>query len=184
MALSIPEIEQLFETRGAARYGGEAVTQLEHALQCAALAEQDGASPSLIAACLLHDFGHLLSDRTPDPAVDDGHQYAALPFLRGVFPAAVLQPIRLHVEAKRYLCAIVPGYWESLSLASRASLTLQGGVLGTSELRRFIEQPLAIDAVRLRRYDDAAKTARKKTPPLAHYVSVLSECAMIPATAG
>jgi len=173
MSLSIDQIIHLFESRGAAWYGGEAVTQLEHALQCAALAERDGASPGLIAACLLHDLGHLLAERGGDPAVDDVHQYAALPFLRGVFPATVLQPIRLHVEAKRYLRTVEPDYWKGLSPASKASLELQGGVLAPNELERFIDHPFARNAVRLRRYDDAAKVPGQQTPGLPHFVAVL-----------
>ena len=180
MALSVDAMVSLFETRGATQYGNEQVSQLEHALQCPALAEEDDASPNLVASCLLHDLGHLLAERAPDPGVDGVHQYAALPFLRGLFRAAVLQPIRLHVDAKRYLCAVEPAYRDALSPASRASLELQGGPLGYSELQRFIGQPLARSAVRLRRYDDSAKIVGKVTAPLAHYVSILSRCAAGP----
>lgn len=184
MALSLVQIEELFEGRGRALYGGERVTQCEHALQCASMAEEDGAHANLIAACLLHDLGHLLTDLAPNPAVDDVHQFVALPFLRGMFEAGVLQPVRLHVEAKRYLCAVDPEYRASLSPVSEASLVLQGGVLDPAEQRRFLEQPFATDAIRLRCLDDRAKVPGRRTPPLAHFMALLSTIALSPPVAG
>ncbi len=115
MALSVDEIVHLLSTRGQAQYGREAVSQLEHALQCAQLAEENNEPPELIVAALLHDLGHLVVE--PDDDVvqanqqrDDLHQFIALPFVRGVFPDSVLEPIRLHVDAKRYLCATDASY--------------------------------------------------------------------------
>jgi predicted HD phosphohydrolase len=108
--------------------------------------------------------------------VDDVHQYFAIPFLRGVFPDSVLEPIRLHVDAKRWLCAAEPAYWGGLSAASRHSLELQGGFFVESEAKKFIEQPYASEAVLLRRWDDFAKTKGKATPSLRHYLSVLESC--------
>ena len=104
--LSFDDIERLFEERGGEQYSGEPVTQLQHALQTAALAEAEGAGDALVTAALLHDLGHLLHDLGETPSlrgVDDVHQYRALPFLRGLFPDAVLDAIKLHVDAKRYL---------------------------------------------------------------------------------
>jgi phosphonate degradation associated HDIG domain protein len=175
MALSIPEIVRLYETRGAAQYGSEAVSQLEHALQCAALAERAHAAPALVAASLLHDLGHLLAEAPHETGrdVDDVHQYLAIPFLRGVFPDAVLEPMRLHVDAKRYLCRAEPAYRDALSPASKHSLDLQGGAFSHTEAGRFIERPFARDAVALRRWDDLAKVAGAGTPVLAHYVQLL-----------
>lgn len=177
MALSIPEIVHLFETRGAAQYGGEAVSQLEHALQCAALAEAAQASPELVAASLLHDLGHLLAGAQHQSGsdVDDVHQFLAIPFLRGVLAAAVLEPIRLHVDAKRFLCRATPGYWDTLSAASKHSLELQGGAFSPIEAKRFLERPFARDAVALRRWDDLAKVPGKPTPGLARYATLLTE---------
>jgi phosphonate degradation associated HDIG domain protein len=179
MALTVPEILRLYESRGAAQYGSEAVSQLEHALQCAALAERDGAAPALVAASLLHDLGHLLAEspRVLGREVDDVHQYLAIPFLRGVLPESALEPIRLHVDAKRYLCRADQGYWATLSPASRHSLELQGGIFSAEEASRFIERPCASDAVALRRWDDLAKVPGKRTPPLAHYAQLLGEIA-------
>lgn len=175
MALSIDDIIALYRTRGAARYGMEAVSQEQHALQCAQLAEQAGSTPLLVAAALLHDLGHLIAidQRPSDAERNDLHEFVALPFLRGVFDKAVTEPIRMHVDAKRYLCATVPGYSETLSMASRRSLTLQGGPFEPDDARRFIEQPFAGDAVALRRWDDHAKSPTTSTRGWGHFAQVL-----------
>ncbi|MDD2545173.1 MAG: HD domain-containing protein [Burkholderiaceae bacterium] len=185
MALNPHDILDMLATRGPAQYGREAVSQLEHALQCAQLAEQAGEAPATVVAALLHDLGHLLAPAPKAPsapdtpqAQDDLHQYLALPFLRPAFPDAVLEPIRLHVDAKRYLCAVDPGYWDTLSPASKHSLELQGGVYSVAEAARFADQPLAQEAVRLRRYDDLAKVPGLPTPDLAHYAAVLQAVAL------
>jgi phosphonate degradation associated HDIG domain protein len=171
MALSFEDIEHLLSTRGFHQYGREAVSQLEHALQCAQLAEQAGETPATVVAALLHDLGHLLVPGGDTAGQDDLHQYVALPFLRGLLPDAVLEPIRLHVDAKRYLCTMEAGYWETLSPASQHSLVLQGGPYTVSEAGRFASQPFAQEAIRLRRYDDHAKVPGRATPPLAHYLA-------------
>ena len=155
------------------------MSQVEHALQSAQLAEREGASPQLVCAALLHDLGHLLNDRGETPTlrgIDDLHQYAALRFLRPVFPEAVLGPIRLHVDAKRYLCATRPGYYEELSEDSKRSLKLQGGVFDAAQAERFIAQPYARDALRVRLWDDAAKVPGAAIPPLGHFERLLREC--------
>ncbi|KAF0813873.1 hypothetical protein IGB42_01552 [Andreprevotia sp. IGB-42] len=186
MALSIDDIRYVFERRGEEFYGAEGVSQLAHALQCAALAEAAGASAALITAALLHDLGHLVHELGDDPAaegVDDVHQFLALPFLRGVFPAAVLEPIKLHVDAKRYLCAVQSAYWQSLSFASQRSLELQGGTYTQAGAAAFIAQPHAEDAVQLRIWDDQAKTLGKATPPLAYFLDIATTCTLAPANA-
>jgi phosphonate degradation associated HDIG domain protein len=182
MTLSVEQIVHVLESRGGASYGGEAVTRLEHALQCAQLAEQAGSTPELIAACLLHDLGHLLAPRgdgDESPDADDVHQYLAIPFLRGLFADAVLDPIQLHVDAKRYLCRTDPAYWEALSPASKHSLELQGGVFDVEGAQAFLQLPHAEDAILLRHWDDLAKVPDRITPPLAHYASVMRKCALV-----
>ncbi len=175
---TILDILAIIETKGACQYGGEAVTQHEHALQCAQLAEEAGAEPALVAAALLHDFGHLVnrSADTDGPDVDDVHQYIAIPFLRPFFPPAVLEPIRLHVEAKRYLCRVDPAYWAALSDCSKHTLELQGGIFSDHDAAQFIQRPHAADAVQLRRWDDRAKTPGLATPDCRHFVRVLEAC--------
>jgi phosphonate degradation associated HDIG domain protein len=175
MALSVDNIVALFEDRGARMYGSEPVSQSEHALQCAMLAAEDGASAELIAAAFLHDLGHLVAElpHSLEHESDDVHQYLAIPFLRGTFSEAVLEPIRLHVDAKRYLCKVDRGYWDALSPASQHSLRLQGGVFDPVAADRFLMQPHAWDAVRLRRWDDLAKTPGRPTPSLREFEAVL-----------
>ena len=173
--LSIDDIATLFDRRGASQYSGEPVTQLEHALQTALLAEQADAGPVLITAALLHDLGHLTNPQGETPTlrgIDDVHQYAALPFLRGLLPDAVLDAIANHVDAKRYLCATRPGYFELLSADSVRSLALQGGVYDEAGAAAFAARPGAADAVRLRLWDDQAKTQGLATPPLAYYLDI------------
>jgi phosphonate degradation associated HDIG domain protein len=181
MAISIEDIADAFERRGGEQYAGEPVTQLEHALQSAAIGEAEGASDELVTAALLHDLGHLLHDLGETPTLrglDDVHQYRALPFLRGLFSDAVLVPIRLHVDAKRYLCAARPDYYAGLSDDSRRSLQLQGGIFKPAEAARFIEQPGASDAVRLRLWDDSAKVQGLFTPSLQHFLDRARRCAL------
>jgi phosphonate degradation associated HDIG domain protein len=183
MSLTLPEVTALLQRRGQSQYGMEAINQLEHALQCAHLAERAGETAETVVACLLHDLGHLLvaerdglTEHSTDQ--DDLHQFMALPFLRGLFPEAVLEPIRMHVDAKRYLCLIDPGYWADLSPASRHSLTQQGGVFSEPEAEAFMRQPFAAESVRLRRYDDLAKVPAQVVPDLGHYRAHLQQVAL------
>ena len=179
--LSLADIELLFARHGGSQYSGEPVTQLEHALQTAHLAEQSGADDALVTACLLHDLGHLLNEQGDTPSlrgIDDTHQYFALPFLRGLFPDALLDMIKLHVDAKRYLCQANPGYFAKLSDDSKRSLVLQGGVFSAEQAAAFIAQPGARDAVMLRQWDDLAKQAELRTPSLAHFMARAARCAL------
>ncbi len=179
MPFTLSDIEQLFARLGANQYSGEPVTQLQHALQTASLAEQAGAGDEMVTACLLHDLGHLLNDKGETPSlrgIDDVHQYFALPFLRVLFPERVLNPIKYHVDAKRYLCQVRPGYWAALSDDSKRSLELQGGTYGTDACEVFIAQAGAADAVQLRQWDDQAPQASLLTPPLGHFLQRAERC--------
>ena len=177
--LTLAAIQHLFAKHGDEQYTGEPVTQLEHALQAAYLAENEGADDELVTAALLHDLGHLLHDLGGTPSlrgVDDVHQYRALPFLQGLFSENVLNAIRLHVDAKRFLCATQPQYHALLSEDSKRSLLLQGGTFDNTTAADFIRQPGAERAVQLRRWDDAAKTANLTTPTLTHFMQRASRC--------
>lgn len=179
--LTLADIETLFAEHGDEQYSGEPVTQLQHALQTAYFAERDGADDELITAALLHDLGHLLHDLGDTPSlrgVDDVHQYRALPFVRGLFREEVLNAIKLHVDAKRFLCAIQPGYHARLSEDSKRSLLLQGGVFSDVAAADFIRQPGAERAVQLRLWDDAAKDASLITPTLEHFMQYASRSAL------
>jgi phosphonate degradation associated HDIG domain protein len=181
MTLTLSDIDEVFARRGGEQYAGEPVTQLQHALQTALLAEEAGADDSLVTAALLHDLGHLLQDFGETPSlrgVDDVHQYAALPFLRGLFPNAVLEAIKLHVDAKRYLCSVSEHYHDKLSDDSRRSLRLQGGVFDAGQASAFLTLSGAHAAVQLRLWDDLAKQTELRTPPLAHFLLRAQQCAL------
>jgi phosphonate degradation associated HDIG domain protein len=173
---ALDQIRAAFDRRGVETYG-EGVSQLEHALQCAACAERDGASPALIAATLLHDIGHLIHDLPVDIAdqgIDAQHESLGSAFLSQYFGPDVTEPVRLHVAAKRYLATTEPGYFELLSPASVQSLHLQGGLMKADETGRFADERYADDAVKLRRWDDEGKIVGAKTPDLAHFERYVS----------
>lgn len=181
MALSLADIEKLFADHGQIEYSGEGVTQLEHSLQTAMLAEREGASDETVTAAFLHDLGHLLNLQGETPTargIDDQHQYFAIPFLRPLFPPAAIEPIRLHVDAKRALCALEPAYHDALSEDSKRSLKLQGGIFTAEQMQAFMAKPYAADAVRVRRWDDQAKTPGAPTPPLRHFLETVGRCAL------
>jgi predicted HD phosphohydrolase len=151
------------------------VTFLAHALQCAQLAEWAHAEPALVAAAFLHDIGHLVADEPATSPFDDLHEIRAVGLLAGEFSPAVIEPIRLHVQAKRFLLATEPGYGQRLSLESQRSLLRQGGPMPADEAEVFGPLPGSAEAVRLRRWDDLAREPGKRTPPLAYYLDLLSE---------
>jgi phosphonate degradation associated HDIG domain protein len=168
----VDDIMNLFTQRGAMAYHGEAISQTEHALQAAALAMQEGAPDHLVVAALLHDIGHLLDGQDEDLTIrglDGRHEEAGYTWLAAHFSPAVIEPIRLHVTAKRYLCAVKPTYLAGLSAASRHSLTLQGGPMNGKELMDFENNPFYHDAIRLRHWDDTAKVYGLKVPGLERY---------------
>ncbi|HAC64837.1 MAG TPA: phosphohydrolase [Cyanothece sp. UBA12306] len=176
MSEKLTEIFEILESKGHQQYGGEAVTQLDHALQCAMLAEQAQATPELITACLFHDLGHLihhLGENISEQGIDDRHEYRALGILSSLFSPGVTEPIRLHVEAKRYLCAVEADYYQNLSSESKKSLQLQGGAFSSKEAPKFLDQPYARDAIQLRRWDEQAKVPNLSTPTLSHYRNFL-----------
>ena len=183
MHASVAAIAALFDAEGHVCYDGaraEAVTALEHALQCAQLAEWAGARPGLVAAALLHDVGHFVAPRSGTNDIDDlddAHELRALPLLGATFGPDVVEPVRLHVAAKRWLVAADGDYASTLSAASIHSLALQGGAMGLDEAVAFVSVPYARDAIALRRWDDLAKQPGRTTPPLGYYLALLDEVA-------
>ncbi|MFA6043811.1 MAG: phosphonate degradation HD-domain oxygenase [Phycisphaerales bacterium] len=175
------KVVALFKERGNSQYGHEAVTQAEHGLQAAMLGEQEGAPASLIAAALLHDVGHLLHDLpddAPDQGIDDRHEILGQVWLVKHFPESVSEPVKLHVDAKRYLCTREPGYLAILSEPSIQSLALQGGPMSEAECQQFEANPHYKDAVRLRRWDDAAKIENLETPSIEYFAKYLDQTAL------
>jgi phosphonate degradation associated HDIG domain protein len=171
--MTIAEICQLYRLKGDRLYDGEAVSQLEHGLQCAALAAAHHQPPEMIVACLLHDMGHLVDSSNSSLGINVPHECCALPQLRLLFPPSVTEPIRLHVAAKRYLCAVEPSYWHTLSDSSKQSLLLQGDRFSIADAQAFIAQPFALEAVQLRQWDDRAKEVGLKMPDLEDFVPAM-----------
>ncbi len=167
MGSAADEVVELLDRLGGSQYGSEAVTQREHALQCAYLARQRGLGPDLVAACLLHDIGHLLHqlpDDAPEQGIDDVHEDRGAAWLESRFKKAVVEPVRLHVAAKRYLCAVEKEYFGRLSPPSVRSLELQGGPMSAAEVQAFEANPYHRAAVELRRLDEEAKVPELVTP--------------------
>ncbi len=173
---AVETIRRLFEDQGAGQYFGEPVSQLEHALQTANLAVFNGASDALVVAALLHDIGHLVHGQ-PESIADSGrdarHEAAGYQFLVRYFEHRVVEPVRLHVAAKRYLSAVNDEYARKLSSASVQSLALQGGPMSDREAASFASGPYALDALVLRRWDDEAKEPGLAVPPLDAYIPYL-----------
>jgi [1-hydroxy-2-(trimethylamino)ethyl]phosphonate dioxygenase len=167
----VEEVLLNFRERGHRHYG-ESVTEQQHALQCATFAQRNGESPALVVACLLHDYGHLLHDLGEDIAekgVDARHEDVGANRLKRHFIDEIVEPVRLHVEAKRYLCWKEADYLAGLSAASLQSLHLQGGPMTDAEAREFEKHPHYDAAVRLRRYDDMGKVTDMATPDIAEF---------------
>ena len=176
------KVDALFnymEAQGQSFYD-EVVTQLEHALQCAALAQQNDAGPTLITSALLHDLGHfILDEHNADKAflaTDLNHEEIGARYLEPFFPHAVTIPIRLHVPAKRYLCKTDASYHDGLSEASKRSLKVQGGVMSNEEREAFEQIPHFRDALTLRRWDDLAKVKGLEIAGLETYRNVVRQC--------
>jgi len=179
----VDEVLGIYGRRGAEAYFGESVSVTEHGLQCAHFAARAAAPPELIVAALLHDVGHLIEpapDQISDWTFDAHHELSGAVWLAARFGSAVSEPVRLHVAAKRYLCATDSGYARRLSPASVKTLQLQGGVMSGTEIAVFEAEPHHRDAVRLRRWDDAAKIAGLSTPDLRHYGALLESLARGP----
>ena len=172
-------IGEIIEGKGHRLYGLSAINQRAHALQAAWLAEQAGGDAALITACLLHDIGHMVHDLGEDPAqegIDDKHEELGEAWLSRWFGPEVTEPVRLHVAAKRYLCAIEPDYFARLSNDSVRSLALQGGPMSEDEGAAFRSRPYAEAATALRRFDEGAKVKGLETPPVAHFLRYVSAC--------
>jgi phosphonate degradation associated HDIG domain protein len=179
--LLVDQVMTLFGRLGNVLFYGEPVSQTGHALQTAWLAEQAEASPSLVAAALLHDVGHLLCDEGDASVATSGdpdHAEAGARFLAAGFPESVVAPVRLHVVAKRYLCTFEPSYSQHLTAASRESLHHQGGLLNKDEAALFLAAPYADDALALRRWDEMGRVPGLATPSLAHFRAYLEVVAL------
>ena len=172
------EVLELLVTHGGESYFGEPVTVLKHCLEAAHFAREANSPPTLIAAALLHDVGHLLhqeGEEVAEHGVDTCHEELADQLLSAHLPASVTEPIRLHVAAKRYLCFADTAYLEALSPSSVLSLGLQGGPMSQEEAVAFLAGPFAQEAIALRHWDDEAKIPALPVPPAESYLPLLKE---------
>ncbi|MBN8873166.1 MAG: HD domain-containing protein [Rhodospirillales bacterium] len=172
-------LADLIDGKGGKQYGLHDLNQRAHALQAALLAEQSGCDAALITAALLHDIGHMVHELGENPAeagIDDRHEELGHDFLLRFFGPEVTEPVRLHVAAKRYLCAVEPDYFGRLSKDSVLSLRLQGGPMSAAEVASFAAGPHAAAAVQLRRFDEAAKVKDLPTPDVRHFSQYVRAC--------
>ncbi|MBN0988246.1 HD domain-containing protein [Amphritea pacifica] len=169
----LSNIEQIYNEMGHNHYG-EGVSQIEHAVQCARLAVEDGERADMVVAALLHDIGHLFAGVNPGHG-DFCHDQAGAEYLSQYFPPGVTEPVRLHVSAKRYLCTTEAGYIDSLSEASRYSLEHQGGFMTEDEITAFRAEPFYEQAIRLRRWDDEAKDEQLASTPFSSFSQKIAE---------
>ncbi|MCW3474172.1 HD domain-containing protein [Limobrevibacterium gyesilva] len=175
----LARIEALLDGHGHGRYGLHDINQRQHALQAAMMAERDGRPDALVTAALLHDIGHMVHDLGDNPAaagIDDRHEELGHAFLVQWFGPEVTEPVRLHVAAKRFLCATEVDYVSKLSRDSVLSLSLQGGPMSPGEVTAFRALPQYAAAVQLRRYDEAAKVKDLATPPVQHFLPAVARC--------
>jgi gamma-butyrobetaine dioxygenase len=173
----VAEIERLFAEHGDKSYG-EGVTMLAHMLQAAALAQSEDADEALVIAALLHDVGHFLQP-TDDSFGYHKHDRSGGEWLAKRFPPEVSEPVRLHVTAKRYLCAVERDYFDKLSAASVYTLSQQGGPMSDDEVRAFAASPHLEAAVRLRRWDDSGKVTGITVRDLSYYRAMLGRLVRI-----
>ena len=176
----VDDLLAIYGRRGAEAYFGECVSVTEHALQSAHFAQRAKVPAALIVAALLHDIGHLIEsvpDEISDWTHDARHEVSGARWLAAHFGPEVSEPVRLHVAAKRYLCAAEPDYFAKLSKESVRSLALQGGPMSRAEVEAFETEPFFRQAVMLRQWDDQGKIANFPTPDFAHYAPLIERLA-------
>ena len=174
---AVSQIVALMERNGDGDYFGEPVTQLQHALQCAQCARDAGADEEMILAALLHDVGHLLDDERAQRSGEVGvvnHDEIGGDYLRSLgFSERIAALVEGHVDAKRYLTATNPQYFERLSDASRLTLALQGGPMTPEEASAWGASEFLRDRLRLRTWDELAKDPAREVPGLEAYVDLI-----------
>mgnify|MGYP006276271929 CR=1 FL=1 len=172
------EIIQLYNTHGGNEYAGEKVTQLEHMYQAAALAAKEGYDEEVILAAFLHDIGHICVTAGSDNGMDGygirDHEGVGADFLRQRgFSERLVRLVASHVDAKRYLTATDPEYYEQLSEASKRTLEYQGGPMSREEVRGFEEDPLFELIVKMRLWDEAAKVEHQPVASLDDFYDMI-----------
>lgn len=178
--VDLAPVDQIFSNfrKHGSRHYGKNVSEREHALQTAEFARPFGEADSVVLSCLLHDYGHMLHDLGEDIAqhgIDAGHEIIGATLLKDLFPAIILEPIRQHVAAKRYLCWKNPVYDAKLSEPSRLSLQLQGGPMTDVEAQKFETTPHFTACIKVRYYDDTGKVPNMPTADLQSYRSLIKK---------
>ena len=171
----VDEIINKYQTNNSL-YIGEKVTMAEHMVQTAMLAEQNNSSESLVCACLLHDYGHFIikdPNQLVSKSIDGKHENIAFNSLKNYFKPEVVEPIKLHVQAKRYLCRN-KSYWNTLSNASKVSLKLQGDIMSNNDAKKFVSLKFHDDAILLRKYDDEGKIPNTKIKKIEEYRDLIN----------
>ncbi|MES0808497.1 HD domain-containing protein [Roseibium sp. SCPC15] len=166
----------IFERCGDEEYLGEPVTMAQHMLQGATIAEQNGLDEEIIVGALLHDIGHFTSEFgtfTMDDTEDRYHEEAGAKVLSAFFPSVIVDCVKYHVAAKRYLCATKPDYFKRLSEASVHSLNLQGGPMNDEEVAKFEKNPNLKKIIQVRYLDEAGKQADMETPDFWHFAPMV-----------
>src|SRR5882762_7078061 len=172
------EIFELYENHGGAEYAGEKVSQLEHMVQAAQLAEEQGHEEEVILAAFLHDIGHISEAANGENEMDGfgikDHEELGAEFLRGKgFSKKIARLVESHVEAKRYLTRRDPAYYAQLSDASKKTLEYQGGPMTEEEAAAFEQYPLFDLIIQMRKWDELAKIENKPLPDLQHYRAMM-----------
>lgn len=171
-------LADIFNRRGSETYLGETITMTEHMLQTALNAENAGESSTLVVSALLHDIGHYTGEFPDDyieQGVDNRHEYTGAAILEQFFPIEFTAPVRGHVNAKRYLCAVEPDYFAWLSDASVKTLELQGGSFDPIQVAEYEKNPHLNNTIKIRRYDDNGKVPGVITPNIDHYLKIVQQ---------
>jgi phosphonate degradation associated HDIG domain protein len=168
------EIMSFYQQHGGEEYAGEKLTQLEHMVQAAQLAEEQGYDDEVILAAFLHDVGHLCEPGHGDNEMDGfgikDHEEIGAEFLKSKgFSKKIVRLVQSHVEAKRYLTLKNPSYYEQLSEASKKTLEYQGGRMEEDEASAFEQYPLFDLIIKMRKWDEQAKIEHKRIPDLNLY---------------
>jgi 2-amino-1-hydroxyethylphosphonate dioxygenase (glycine-forming) len=181
--ISANEIIFLYEKFGNANYIGEPVSQIEHMVQCAQLAQAAHAADDVVLAAFLHDIGHLCAFAFPQQKLDTMDEYGIVDheklganyLLSKGFSKKIAQLVQSHVAAKRYLTYAFPQYFNQLSDASKKTLQQQGGVMAKEEAEEFEKDPLFEQYIALRKWDEQAKKIQQPLPNLQEYKDLIIE---------
>lgn len=184
----IDALREAFDRRDWVPYSSGDIVLTDHHLFCGAVAERAGAAPSLVAALLFHDIGHYGdlreiresaekeegSGHALDPNLDSRHSQLGAQILKPFFGPEVTEPIRLHADAKRYLCTVEPSYLDTLGPQRVYTMVLQGGKMSSDEVTAFEAEPHFEAAVALRRFEDEGSLPEgEPLPDFEHFRPIL-----------